>query len=89
MKYYNQNKGTYEELELTEDDLSVKKEVERIFLKRGTLNKDMLSQRVQRYYYNEVGTSSNRLWAVIDYYCEEVINVQIGRSVEKIFGTKH
>lgn len=86
MQYYNQNKGTYEDLELTEDDLSVKAEVERIFLKRGVLNKDILSQRVQRYYYDKVGISSNRLWAVIDHYCEEVINDHIGKSIETVFG---
>ena len=87
MQYYNN--GRYEELELTEDDLSVRNEVERIFLKRGVLNKDILSQRVQRYYYDVVGISSNRLWAVIDYYCEEVIKEHISRSVEKIFKIKH
>ena len=82
MKYYDN--GTYKELELTEDDLSVKKEVERIFNKRGVLNVNILSNRVQNYYYNEVGISSNRLWAVIDYYCEEVIRNQIVKSYSTI-----
>lgn len=85
MQYYNPNKGIYENLVITEEDLSVKKEVERIFSKRGTLNKYMLSQRVQNYYYNEVGISSNRLWAVIDYYCEEVIHDQIEKSGKSLF----
>lgn len=83
MKYYNN--GKYEELVITEDDLSVKAEVERIFKKRGVLNLNILSNRVQNYYYDIVGISSNRLWAVIDYYCREVINEQIEKSCNNLF----
>ena len=83
MKYYNN--GKYEDLEITEDDLSVKVEVERIANKRGTLNPARLAGWVQNYYYNEVGISSNRLWAVIDYFCEEVICEQIEKNVKNGF----
>lgn len=83
MQYYNN--GKYEELVITEDDLSVKKEVERIFKKRGVLNASILSNRVQNYYYREVGISSNRLWALIDYYCNEVICEQIEKSCDNLF----
>lgn len=83
MKYYNN--GKYEDLIITEDDLSVKESVERIFKQWGTLNMYTLAKRVQDYYYNEVGISSNRLWAVIDYYCEEVIHEQIEKSCNNLF----
>ena len=84
MQYYNN--GKYEDLIITEDDLSVKAEVERIFNKRGTLTMSLLSNRVQNYYYNEVGISSNRLWAVIDYYCEKVIHEHIDKIAKNRLG---
>lgn len=83
MQYFNGR--TYENLIITESDLSVKAEVERIFSKRGTLNMYYLAERVQNYYYNEVGISSNRLWAVIEYYCEEVIHDWIDKNGKSIF----
>ena len=89
MQYYNPSKGRYENLVITEDDLSVRNEVERIFRTRGTLNMYNLAKRVQDYYYNEVGTSSNRLWAVIDYYCEEVIHDQIEKSGSSCFKVRY
>lgn len=83
MKYYNN--GRYEDLVITEDDLKVKAEVERIASKRGTLTASRLAGWVQDYYYKEVGISNNRLWALIDYYCEEVICEQIEKSAKNGF----
>ena len=73
MKYYNDRNGKYEDLILNDDDLSVKARVEKIYNDKPTDNVNKLSNRVQDYYYNEVGISNNRLWCVIDYYCEELI----------------
>ena len=73
MKYYNTANGKYEDLILTDDDLSVKENVEKIYEESPTLFINDLSNRVQDYYYDVVGISSNRLWAVIDYYCEILI----------------
>lgn len=78
MKYYNN--GKYEDLIITESDLSVKAEVERIYSERPIHDINRLSSKVQDYYYRAVGVSSNRLWAVIDYYCEEVIHEQIDKN---------
>lgn len=89
MQYYNPYKGRYENLVITEDDLSVRNKVERIFHKRGTLNMYILAKRVQDYYYDEVETSSNRLWAVIDYYCEEIIHDHIEKSGKSLFKVRH
>lgn len=73
MIYYNDASGKYETLILTEEDLSVKEIVEKLYEEKPTLFIVELSNRVQDYYYDVVGISSNRLWAVIDYYCEVLI----------------
>ena len=83
MQYYSN--GKYEDLIITEDDLSVKAVVEKEFGKRPVLNSYRLADRVQDHYYNEVGISSNRLWAVIDYYCEEVIHEHIEKNGTSCF----
>ena len=72
-RYYTNGNGKVEELVLTDSDLSVKAEVERIYNEKPTKDANALANRVQDYYYNTVGISSNRLWVVIDYYCEELI----------------
>ena len=73
MIYYNDATKKYESLILTEDDLSVKEIVEKLYEEKPTLFIVELSNRVQDYYYDVVGISNNRLWAVIDYYCEVLI----------------
>lgn len=73
MRYYNSNNGRCEELILNDDDLSVKARVEEIYNKKPTNDANALANRVQDFYYNEIGISSNRLWVVIDVYCEELI----------------
>ena len=73
MRYYNDTNGKYEDLILSDDDLSVKEIVEQMYEENPTLFFTDLSNRVQAYYYDVVGISSNRLWAVIDYYCEVLI----------------
>lgn len=57
----------------TPDDPSIKEVVERIYAERPTEDINNLSSRVQDYYYDVVGISSNKLWRMVDYYCEEVI----------------
>jgi hypothetical protein len=73
MRYYNDTNGKYEDLILTDKDLSVKVIVEQMYAEKPTLFYADLSNRVQDYYYDVVGISNNRLWAVIDYYCEMLI----------------
>lgn len=73
MIYYNDASGKYETLILTEEDLSVKEIVEKLYEEKPTLFIVELSNRAQDYYYDVVGISNNRLWAVIDYYCEVLI----------------
>ena len=73
MRYYNDTNGKYEDLMLTDKDLSVKVIVEQMYAEKPTLFYADLSNRVQDYYYDVVGISNNRLWAVIDYYCEMLI----------------
>jgi len=73
MKYYNDRNGKYENLILNDDDLTVKARVEEIYNKNPTNDVNALANRVQDYYYDVVGISSNRLWVVIDVYCEELI----------------
>ena len=73
MRYYNDTNGKYEDLILTDKDLSVKVIVEQMYDEKPTLFYADLSNRVQDYYYDVVGISNNRLWAVIDYYCEMLI----------------
>ena len=65
MKYYNDRNGKYEDLILNDDDLSVKARVEKIYNDKPTDNVNKLSNRVQDYYYNEVGISNNRLWYIV------------------------
>lgn len=73
MIYYNGDTNKYEDLILTDNDLSVKEVVEQMYEEKPTLFIVDLSNRVQDYYYDVVGISNNRLWAVIDYYCEMLI----------------
>lgn len=73
MRYYSDTNGKYEDLILTDKDLSVKVIVEQMYEEKPTLFYADLSNRVQDYYYDVVGISNNRLWAVIDYYCEMLI----------------
>ena len=73
MKYYNDSTNKYEDLTLTDNDLSVKEVVEQMYEEKPTLFIFELSNRVQEYYDNVVGIANNRLWAAIDYYCEILI----------------
>ena len=73
MIYYNGDTNKYEDLILTDNDLSVKEVVEQMYEEKPTLFIVDLSNRVQEYYDNVVGIANNRLWAVIDYYCEMLI----------------
>ena len=70
----------------TPDKMSVKEVVQMIFLKRGRLDATVLAERVRKYYLNEKGISSERLNALIDMYCEEVIREQINDSYHKLVG---
>lgn len=73
MIYYNDENGKYEDLILTDNDLSVKEVVEQMYEEKPTLFIVDLSNRTQEYYENVVGITNNRLYAVIDYYCELLI----------------
>jgi hypothetical protein len=73
MIYYNGDTNKYEDLILTDNDLSVKEVVEQMYEEKPTLFIVDLSNRTQEYYENVVGTADNRLYAVIDYYCEMLI----------------
>ena len=84
MKYYNDANGRYEDLILNDNDLSVKAQVEQIYAKKPTEDVNRLSSRVQDYYYDVVGISNNRLWKVIDYYCEELIAEKIRNRPFKV-----
>ena len=70
----------------TSDDISVKEVVQMIFRKRGRLDVTVLAKRVRDYYSNEKGINSERLNALIDMYCEEVIREQINKSYRKLKG---
>lgn len=84
MQYYNDRTGRYEDLILNDDDLTVKARVEEIYSKKPTEDVNKLSNRVQDYYYDVVGISNNRLWKVIDYYCEELIAEMISNRPFKV-----
>ena len=73
MVYYNEQTNKYEDLILTDNDLQVKEIVEKLYEEKPTLFIVELSNRVQDYYYDVVGISNSRLWAIIDYYCEVLI----------------
>ena len=68
----------------TPDDLSVKEVVEKIYAERPTEDINRLSSRVQDYYYDVVGISSNKLWSMVDYYCEEVITEKSRNKLYKV-----
>ena len=84
MKYYNDRSGKYEDLILNDDDLSVKATVERIYAEKPTEDVNRLSSKVQDYYYDVVGISNNRLWTIIDIYCEELISEKIRNRPFKV-----
>lgn len=69
---YSTEDGKYKELVLNEHDLTVKSEVERIYKENPDVDDIQLSNKVQKYYYDEVGIGNNRLWKVVDYFCEVV-----------------
>ena len=60
----------------TPDDSSIKEVVERIYLEKPTENIKVLESRVQDYYYDVVGISSDKLWRKVYQCCEEVIYEQ-------------
>ena len=60
----------------TPDDPSIKEVVERIYAEHPTDDINILDSRVQDYYYDVVGISSNKLWRMVYHYCEEVIHEQ-------------
>lgn len=68
----------------TPDDPSVKEVVEKIYSERPTEDVNSLSSRVQDYYYDVVGISSNKLWRAVDYYCEEVITERSRNRAYKV-----
>ena len=67
------------------DDLSVKEVVEKIYAERPTNDISRLESRVQDYYYDVVGISSDKLWRKVYHYCEEVIHDQIEKHGESYF----
>ena len=69
----------------TPDDPSIKEVVEKIYAERPTLDIDILDSRVQDYYYDVVGISSDKLWRMVYHYCEEVIHEQIEKNGESCF----
>ena len=73
MRYYNDSTNKYEDLILTDNDLSVKEIVEQMYEEKPTLFIVDLSNRTQESYNTVVGITNNRLWAVIDHYCEMLI----------------
>ena len=60
----------------TPDDPSIKEVVEKIYAEYPTENITALESRVQDYYYDVVGISSDKLWRKVYQYCEEVIYEQ-------------
>ena len=60
----------------TPDDQSIKEVVERIYLEQPTEDIKVLESRVQDYYYDVVGISTDKLWRKVYQYCEEVIYEQ-------------
>ena len=60
----------------TPDDQSIKEVVERIYLEQPTEDIKVLDSRVQDYYYDVVGISTDKLWRKVYQYCEEVIHEQ-------------
>lgn len=84
MQYYNDRSGKYEALILSDDDLTVKARVEQIYNEKPTEDVNRLSNRVQDYYYDVLGISNNRLWMVIDYYCNELISEKIRNRPFKV-----
>ena len=71
------------------DDLSVKVVVEKIYNERPTNDINTLESRVQDYYYDVVGASSDRLWRLVYHYCEEVIHDRIEENGESYFKVRH
>ena len=65
----------------TPDDQSIKEVVERIYLEQPTEDIKVLDSRVQDYYYDVVGISSDKLWRKVYQYCEEVIYEQIEKRL--------
>lgn len=60
----------------TPDDTSIKEVVEKIYAERPTEDINILESRVQDYYYDVVGISTDKLWRKVYQYCEEVIHEQ-------------
>lgn len=73
----------------TPEDLSIKEVVERIYNERPTNDISRLESRVQDYYYDVVGISSDKLWRKVYYYCEEVIHEKIEKNGESYFKVRN
>ena len=68
----------------TPNDTSIKEVVERIYAERPTEDINILDSRVQDYYYDVVGISSDKLWRKVYHYCEEVITEKSRNRLFKV-----